>query len=55
LKGKVTKKYLDENGEHCVDIETSAVNQRGENTMPSRATVILPSRMDKASPVARRL
>jgi hypothetical protein len=55
LKGKVIKKYLDENGEHCVDIETSAVNQRGENTVPGRATVILPSRIDQVSPVARRV
>jgi len=55
LKGKVTKKYLDENDEHCVDIETSAINQRGENVMPGRATVILPSRTARVSPVAIRV
>jgi len=46
LTGRVVKKYLDENGEHCVDIETHAFNQRGEDTMPGTATVILPSRED---------
>ncbi len=44
LKGKVTKKYIDENGEPCVDVESSAVNQRGEDTMPGYSTLILPSR-----------
>lgn len=54
LKGKVTKKYIDENGEHCVDIETHGINQRGDDTMPGEATVILPSKQS-GSPVDRRL
>ena len=53
--GKVTKKYKDDNGEYCVDIETSNLNQRGENVISSHATVILPSREAKTSPVAIRL
>jgi hypothetical protein len=44
LKGKVTKKYVDDAGESCVDIETWAENQRGENVMPGHSTVILPSK-----------
>ncbi|MDY7019121.1 MAG: MaoC family dehydratase N-terminal domain-containing protein [Chloroflexota bacterium] len=55
LRGKVTKKYVDENGEYCVDIETSARNQRGEETMPGRSTVILPSREAGTFPVRNRL
>ncbi len=42
LKGKVAKKYV-ENSQYLVDIECWAENQRGENTMPGIATVILPS------------
>jgi acyl dehydratase len=55
LKGKVTKKYVDESGESCVDIETRADNQRGENVMPGRSAVILPSRDTDTWPVAKRL
>lgn len=55
FRGKVTKKYIDEDGEHCVDIETHGVNQRGDDTMPGRATAILPSRAAGAWPVEKRL
>jgi hypothetical protein len=55
MKGKVTKKYMDENGEPCVDVETSGVNQRGENTVPGSSTIILPSRDKKTSPLEKRL
>jgi acyl dehydratase len=55
LKGKVTKKYVDDNNEYCVDIKTSAFNQRGEDVMPGRATVILPSREYNTFPVPVRL
>jgi acyl dehydratase len=54
-RGKVTKKYIDENREHCVDIETSTVNQRGENVAPGNSTVILPSRDKKIWPLVKRL
>jgi len=40
-KGKVTKRYI-ENGEHLVDIDIWAENQRGEITAPGWATVRLP-------------
>jgi acyl dehydratase len=55
LKGKVIKKYVDENGEHCVDIETHGTNQREEDTIPGESTVILPSREKKDWPVEKRL
>ncbi len=40
-KGNITRKYVEDN-EHRVDIECGAENQRGENTAPGRATVVLP-------------
>jgi len=55
FRGKVTKKYVDENGEHCVDIEAHGINQRGEDTIPAIGTVILPSRENGTSPVEKRL
>lgn len=41
--GKVTAKRV-EGLHHVVDLELSSMNQRGENTAPGTATVILPSR-----------
>ncbi|NQT67949.1 MAG: MaoC family dehydratase N-terminal domain-containing protein [Desulfobacteraceae bacterium] len=55
FKGNVTKKYIDENDEHCVDIETHGINQRDEDTMPGFATVILPSKEKGTSPIDKRL
>jgi len=43
LKGKVTQKSV-KDGEHLVDVECWAENQRGEITMPGFAIVRLPSR-----------
>jgi len=55
FKGKVVNKFVDEQGEPCVDIDTSAINQRGEEVMPGNATVVLPSRDKKIWPLDRRL
>ncbi len=55
IRGRVANKYIDSENEHCVDIETSGFNQRGENTIPGKATVILPSKAAGTSPVAKRL
>lgn len=55
FRGKVTKKYVDEEGEYCVDIETHGVNQRGEDTIPGFSTVVLPSQEKGTWPVERRL
>jgi acyl dehydratase len=53
--GKVTKKYVDESGECCVDVHSNGFNQRGEDIIPSFSTVILPSREKGVWPVAKRL
>jgi len=55
FKGKVTKKYIDENDECCVDIENSAVVQRGDTVILGYSTVILPSKDKKTWPVDKRL
>ncbi|TAK29478.1 MAG: acyl dehydratase [Chloroflexota bacterium] len=55
LKGKVTRKYIDDNGDHCVDIERHAINQRDLDVMPGWATVALPSREKGISPLDGRL
>lgn len=44
FRGKVTKKYIDEDGEYAVDIETHEINQRGEDTIPGHSTAVLPYR-----------
>jgi len=55
LKGKVTRKYVDEDGEYCVEIETHGINQRGDDTIPGRAVVCLPSKENGYWPLERRL
>ena len=55
LGGKVDKKYVDEDGDHCVELETNAINQRQENCLPGRAVIALPSREKNDWPVVRRL
>ena len=55
INGKVTRKYIDENGEHCVDIKTTSTNQRGEEVMPGISTVILPSKANNANPISERV
>ncbi len=54
LGGEVTRKYVDIDGESVVDVRTHALNQRGDDVMPGKATIALPTR-DGASPVRRRL
>lgn len=53
--GKVTRKYIDEDGEYCVDIETHGFNQRGEDTIPGHSTVVLPSREANFWPLESRI
>jgi hypothetical protein len=49
IKGKITKKY-ELNGEHLIDLDAWAENQRGEVTAPGRATVTLPVKANPKSP-----
>lgn len=55
FSGSVTRKYIDQDGEHCVDLEMKVFNQRGENVAPATATVALRSSKDDFSPVKRRI
>jgi acyl dehydratase len=55
LNGKITKKYIDGEGDYCVEIERHTVNQRGEDVMPGYAIVALPSRSSKNLPLGKRL
>jgi len=55
FRGKVVEKYIDSDGEPCVGIETHAVNQRGEDTMPGYSVVVLPSKEYDYWPVEARL
>src|SRR5690606_7038159 len=54
LGGTVVGKSVDESGEHVVQVETFARNQRGDNVMPGTAVVALPTRSGAPSPVAAR-
>jgi acyl dehydratase len=54
LNGVVTGKHVDGDGEHVVEIATTAVNQRGETVMPGSAVIALPSRDEASSPAGRR-
>ena len=55
IGGKITEKFIDEEDEPCVKIETKATNQRGEEVMPGYAIIALPSRERGTSPLDRRL
>jgi acyl dehydratase len=55
VKSQITRKYIDEDGEHCVDIEQNVTNQRGDNVLPAKATVALPSREHGTWPVSIRV
>ena len=48
-------KYIDDEDECCVDVETGARNQRDEDVMPGTATIVLPSAERSGTPVSRRL
>jgi acyl dehydratase len=56
LSGTVRDVRTDADGEPVAEIETRAVNQRGEDVMPGRAVVVLPSRAAPAgdTPAGRR-
>ena len=53
--GRVVKKYISNEGEPCIDVETHAVNQRGEDTMPGYSTIVLPSKDYDYWPVKARI
>ena len=55
LKGKVADKFIDDEGDYCVRVERFAMNQRDENVMPGYAIVALPSKVEKLSPLDKRI
>lgn len=55
LKGTITEKFVDEDNDYCVKIETTTTNQRGEEVMPGYAIVALPSKQKGYEPLATRL
>lgn len=55
IKGNVTRKYVDADGDYCVDISAHGINQRGKDTIPGWATVCLPSRKHNYWPLEKRL
>ncbi len=55
LKGVITDKFIDEEGECFVKIRTSTTNQRGEEVMPGYGTVALPSTKRGYSPLGKRV
>jgi acyl dehydratase len=54
LGGRVTAKRVDEDGDHVVEIQTRATNQRDQDVMPGSAVIALPTRAGDR-PVTRRL
>jgi acyl dehydratase len=44
LRGKVVRKYVAEDGAHCIDLELWVQNEREGITTPATATVMLPAR-----------
>ena len=54
MSGEVTRRYIADDGEACVDVRTRSNNQRDEDVMPGTATIALPRRGFQ-SPVERRV
>jgi hypothetical protein len=54
LGGEVVGAEVSPEGEHLVHVTTFARNQRGDDVMPGKATVALPSRAGGPSPTATR-
>jgi hypothetical protein len=53
MSGEVVRAFVDGDGEGRVEVRTRALNQRGEDVMPGRATIALPRR-GGPSPAASR-
>ncbi|MYE47703.1 MAG: hypothetical protein F4X25_13350 [Chloroflexi bacterium] len=54
FQNTVTRKFVDEDGEHCIEVHGSVFNQRKEDVMPSRSVIALPSREEQTTPARRR-
>jgi acyl dehydratase len=49
LGGSVVEKYIDDDGDHVIKVETWAMNQRNQNVMPGSAIIKLPVRTGASS------
>jgi acyl dehydratase len=54
FRNVVARKFVDADGEHCIELDGATMNQRGENVMPARSIVALPSRAEASTPAGRR-
>ena len=54
IRGKVVDKFIDDDGEYCVKVQTNAINQRGVDVMPGEAVISLPGKEKNTWPVDRR-
>jgi acyl dehydratase len=54
LTGRVVAKYVDDHGDSCVAIQTTATNQRGQEVMPGDAVIALPRQDPEDWPADRR-
>lgn len=51
---QVMRKFVDDDGEHCIEVVGATMNQRDENVMPSRSIIALPSHDEDSTPAQRR-
>ncbi len=51
IDGTIVEKFVDDDGEYCVRIKSTAINQRGADAMPGDSIVCLPSRKNNKWPV----
>jgi acyl dehydratase len=49
LGGTIIEKYVDNDGDHVIKVETRAMNQRNQNVMPGSAIIKLPVRTEAPS------
>jgi len=55
IQGKVSDKFVDDEGEYCIKVKANTINQRGENVMPGEATISLPSKEKNQWPTDKRI
>ena len=54
FRNQVVRKFIDDDGERCIEVDGATLNQRDENVMPSRSVIALPSREEDSTPAQRR-
>ena len=54
FRNEIVRRFVDDDGEHGIEVAGATLNQRDENLMPSRSLIALPSRDEEATPARRR-